>query len=242
MQFSNQAAPKSAQQTDPNSQDTFLEVLQDNLGAYVQIEFLIGTQGMTSRFGVLYAVGRNYVVLHDVGNQNYNRLRHLFRQVHHVLFARRRKRLHLPILSNERGIVRRGRRSAGRVFSDRPPSAAPHVTQKACRTRDRKTARIVNLQASVYNHCCSLSRPLTKQPIPVHAENRLFSYVYPVAYAFGASSRFENFSRICAARRLPASFVFFTASSAVFFTRAAASCPFVGGVIAARSAFARFVA
>ena len=71
MQFSNQAAPKSAQQTDPNSQDTFLEVLQDNLGAYVQIEFLIGTQGMTSRFGVLYAVGRNYVVLHDVGNQNY---------------------------------------------------------------------------------------------------------------------------------------------------------------------------
>ena len=26
---------------------------------------------MTSRFGVLYAVGRNYVVLHDVGNQNY---------------------------------------------------------------------------------------------------------------------------------------------------------------------------
>ena len=71
MQFSNQAAPQSAQQTDPNSQDTLLELLQDNLGAYVQIEFLIGTQGMTSRFGALYAVGRNYVVLHDVGNQNY---------------------------------------------------------------------------------------------------------------------------------------------------------------------------
>ena len=71
MQFPNQTAPQSAQQADPNSQDTLLEVLQDNLGAYVQIEFLIGTQGMTSRFGVLYAVGRNYVVLHDVGNQNY---------------------------------------------------------------------------------------------------------------------------------------------------------------------------
>lgn len=52
-------------------QGSFQNILQDNLGAYVQIEFLLGTQGMTSRLGVLYSVGRNYVVLHDVGNKNY---------------------------------------------------------------------------------------------------------------------------------------------------------------------------
>lgn len=52
-------------------QGSFQSVLQDNLGAYVQIEFLLGTQGISTRLGVLYAVGRNYVVLYDVGNRNY---------------------------------------------------------------------------------------------------------------------------------------------------------------------------
>lgn len=47
------------------------QILSDNLGQYVVIEFLIGTQGMTTKQGILYAVGRSYVVLYEEVNRNY---------------------------------------------------------------------------------------------------------------------------------------------------------------------------
>lgn len=63
--------PPSEDFTNTALQGSMQNILQDNLGAYVQIEFLLGTQGLTSRLGVLYAVGTGYVVLYDVGNSNY---------------------------------------------------------------------------------------------------------------------------------------------------------------------------
>ena len=63
--------PPSEDFTNTSLQGSMQNILQDNLGAYVQIEFLLGTQGMTARLGVLYAVGTGYVVLYDVGNSNY---------------------------------------------------------------------------------------------------------------------------------------------------------------------------
>ncbi|MBP3372874.1 MAG: hypothetical protein J6L88_10175 [Clostridia bacterium] len=63
--------PPSEDFTNTALQGSMQNILQDNIGAYVQIEFLLGTQGMTARLGVLYAVGTGYVVLYDVGNSNY---------------------------------------------------------------------------------------------------------------------------------------------------------------------------
>ncbi|WP_458862504.1 hypothetical protein [Acidaminobacterium chupaoyuni] len=41
------------------------ETLADNLGYYVIIEFLIGTNGLIAKDGILYAVGINYVTLYQ---------------------------------------------------------------------------------------------------------------------------------------------------------------------------------
>lgn len=46
-------------------------ILQDNIGAYVIIEFLIGTNNLVYREGRLYEVGISYVVLHDEKNDQY---------------------------------------------------------------------------------------------------------------------------------------------------------------------------
>lgn len=46
-------------------------ILQDNIGAYVIIEFLIGTSNLTYREGRLYEVGISYVVLYDEKNDQY---------------------------------------------------------------------------------------------------------------------------------------------------------------------------
>ena len=56
---------------DPQSFDTvglqgsMQEVLSDNIGAYVIVEFLIGTQNIISREGQLYYVGTGYIVLYQ---------------------------------------------------------------------------------------------------------------------------------------------------------------------------------
>ena len=47
------------------------EILADNLGQYVMCEFLIGTQGMSRKEGLLYAVNRGYVVLYDETAQTF---------------------------------------------------------------------------------------------------------------------------------------------------------------------------
>ncbi len=41
------------------------QILADNIGDYVVVEFLIGTQNMTTRQGILYSVGVSYIILYD---------------------------------------------------------------------------------------------------------------------------------------------------------------------------------
>ena len=41
------------------------QILYDNVGEYILVEFLIGTQTLTSRQGILYLVGVSYIVLYD---------------------------------------------------------------------------------------------------------------------------------------------------------------------------------
>lgn len=47
------------------------QILSDNLGLYVVCEFLVGTQAMTRKEGILYAVGRSYLTLYDETSQNF---------------------------------------------------------------------------------------------------------------------------------------------------------------------------
>lgn len=47
------------------------QFLNDNLGEYVVIEFLIGTQSMTQKAGVLYAVGTSVVTLYEEVSQTF---------------------------------------------------------------------------------------------------------------------------------------------------------------------------
>lgn len=50
---------------------SFLAVLQDNLGYYVVIEFLIGTSGLTEKEGILYSAGNNFVTLYEQETNRY---------------------------------------------------------------------------------------------------------------------------------------------------------------------------
>ena len=47
------------------------QFLADNLGEYVIIEFLVGTQTMTQKAGVLYAVGTSVVTLYEEVSQTF---------------------------------------------------------------------------------------------------------------------------------------------------------------------------
>ncbi len=47
------------------------QFLNDNLGEYVVIEFLIGTQTLTQKAGVLYAVGTSVVTLYEEVSQTF---------------------------------------------------------------------------------------------------------------------------------------------------------------------------
>ncbi len=46
-------------------QGSIQQVLQENVGKYVIVEFLIGTTGLTTRQGLLYYVGSQFLVLYD---------------------------------------------------------------------------------------------------------------------------------------------------------------------------------
>ena len=46
-------------------QGSMQQVLQENVGKYVIVEFLIGTGSLTSRQGMLYYVGAQFLVLYD---------------------------------------------------------------------------------------------------------------------------------------------------------------------------------
>lgn len=47
------------------------EALADNLGYFVEIDFLIGTNNIVTRSGILYAVGVNYVTLYQEEDDRY---------------------------------------------------------------------------------------------------------------------------------------------------------------------------
>ncbi len=55
----------------PGLEGSFQQVLADNLGRYVQIDFLVGVQTLVRRSGIIYAVGRSFVVLYDETNRNF---------------------------------------------------------------------------------------------------------------------------------------------------------------------------
>ena len=52
-------------------QGSMQQFLSENLGQYVVIEFLIGTQTMTRKEGILYAVGRSVVTLYEELSQTF---------------------------------------------------------------------------------------------------------------------------------------------------------------------------
>ena len=47
------------------------QILSDNLGNFEVCEFLVGTQAMSRKEGILYAVGRSYVTLYEEASQNF---------------------------------------------------------------------------------------------------------------------------------------------------------------------------
>jgi len=47
------------------------QILAQNIGEYVVIEFLIGTEMIMRKQGILYFVGTSYVTLYDDVNNNY---------------------------------------------------------------------------------------------------------------------------------------------------------------------------
>ena len=50
---------------------SFQAALQNNLGYFVVIAFLIGTNGLTEKEGILYAVGNNFVTLYEQETDRY---------------------------------------------------------------------------------------------------------------------------------------------------------------------------
>jgi hypothetical protein len=52
-------------------QGSMQQVLQENMGKYVIVEFLIGTGSLTSRQGMLYYVGTQFLVLYDEFDSRY---------------------------------------------------------------------------------------------------------------------------------------------------------------------------
>jgi len=61
-------------ETDMNTEafmGSMQQILSDNVGKYVVVEFLIGTQQMSVREGYIYNVGRSFLVLYDHRDQRY---------------------------------------------------------------------------------------------------------------------------------------------------------------------------
>lgn len=47
------------------------QILSENVGVYVDCDFLIGTTQLVRRSGILYAVGTSFLVLYDEDNDSY---------------------------------------------------------------------------------------------------------------------------------------------------------------------------
>lgn len=46
-------------------QGSMQQLLYDNIGQFAVVEFLIGTQNVTQKKGIIYSVGRSYIVLYE---------------------------------------------------------------------------------------------------------------------------------------------------------------------------------
>ena len=55
----------------PGMAGSMQEALADNLGLYAVCEFVVGTQSMESKEGIIYSVGRSFVVLYDERQQTF---------------------------------------------------------------------------------------------------------------------------------------------------------------------------
>jgi len=55
----------------PGMYGSMQEALADNLGLYAVCEFVVGTQSMETKEGILYSVGRSFVVLYDERQQTF---------------------------------------------------------------------------------------------------------------------------------------------------------------------------
>lgn len=65
------ASISNPQSVEEAYQGSFLSVLEQNLGYYVVIDFLIGTTELISRSGILYAAGNNFVTLYEPDSNHY---------------------------------------------------------------------------------------------------------------------------------------------------------------------------
>ena len=52
-------------------QGSIQQIMRDNIGEYMDVEFLIGTTGLTTRSGQLTNVGVSYIVLYDRSKDRY---------------------------------------------------------------------------------------------------------------------------------------------------------------------------
>ena len=52
-------------------QGSIQQIMRDNIGQYMDVEFLIGTGGLTTRSGQLTNVGVSYIVLYDRSKDRY---------------------------------------------------------------------------------------------------------------------------------------------------------------------------
>ncbi len=52
-------------------QGSIQQIMRDNIGEYMDVEFLIGTNGLTTRSGQLTNVGVSYIVLYDRAKDRY---------------------------------------------------------------------------------------------------------------------------------------------------------------------------
>lgn len=56
----------------PGMQGSMQQLLSENLGKYVMADFLIGVSNIVRRIGVLYSVGRGFLVLYDDNSHTFD--------------------------------------------------------------------------------------------------------------------------------------------------------------------------
>lgn len=105
----------------PGLQGSFQQILAENLGHYVQIDFLVGVETLVRRSGIIYAVGRSFVVLYDETNQNFV-MCDVFSAKFVAFFARRPRPGELP--NNPMGILKVD--ATGNLWPVESMQTAPH--------------------------------------------------------------------------------------------------------------------